>query len=81
MNVEPTALAAFLSVATAVLGWLYTQTQARSKSQRSELRWRRHLALERGRYVRTLEQTLSNAGLDVPLKRDELVKAEREDYE
>lgn len=72
----PTVLAA----SGGILAWLYTLTQSRSKAQRAELRHRRTLDLERGRYTNDCEQLLANRSIDLPVKRAELVAAEKEEW-
>lgn len=49
----------------ALVGWLVTQTQARAKAQREELRWRRKSGNLNARYIYRLEQALS--AKDIPL--------------
>lgn len=59
-----------------VIGWLYTQTQARAKEQRAELRWRRKMDLAKDRYLYRLEQGYAALDMPVPEKPDDLVDAE-----
>ena len=73
-------ISSLLLALAGLVGWAYTQTQARSKSQRAELRHRRLLGLEAGRYCYDLEQAMMSHGLDLPAKRAELVAAENEDW-
>ncbi|MGV8973204.1 MAG: hypothetical protein ACOH10_12855 [Rhodoglobus sp.] len=58
-------LSALLIGAASLIGWMVTQTQARSRAQRTELRGRRKRALLAERYIFRLEHALS--GSDQPL--------------
>jgi hypothetical protein len=80
MKVDGSFISSLLVIVFAVLSALYTKIQASSKSQRAELRHRRLLGLEVGRYCYDLEQKLSNTGQDLPVKRQELLDAEAEDW-
>lgn len=80
MTVDGSVISSLLIAAAGLIGWLYTQAQARSKSQRAELRHRRALGLERGRYMNQLEQMLSNADMELPKKRAELTALEEENW-
>lgn len=80
MTIDGSVISSLLIGGAGLIGWLYTQAQARSKSQRSELRHRRLLGLERGRYVNQLEQSLSDHNIDLPTKRAELVAVEEENW-
>lgn len=80
MTIDGGVISTLLIAAASLIGWLYTQAKAQSKSQRAELRHRRLLGLERGRYVNQLEQVLSDHNMDLPKKRAELEKIEAEDW-
>jgi hypothetical protein len=80
MTIDGNLISALLIAASGIIGWLYTQTQARSKSLRSELRYRRLLGLEVGRYTYECEQALMRKGSDLPVKRPELVALESEEW-
>jgi hypothetical protein len=64
-----TASALLIGVAT-LLGWLVTQTQARSRENRAEIRWRRRVDLLKDRYIYRLEHSLALKDLDLPDKPD-----------
>ena len=53
---------------TSLLGWVITQTQARSRATRKELRNRRHTDLLKDRYIYRLEQVLASHDLPLPGK-------------
>lgn len=80
MTVDSSVISTMLIAGAGLIGWLYTQAKAQSKSQRSELRHRRLLGLERGRYVNQLEQALSDKNIDLPVKRPELIAVEEENW-
>lgn len=76
MNVDGNYISTLLIGAAGVVGWLYTQTQARAKAQRAELRWRRKMDLAKDRYLYRLERTLAAIDMELPPKPEELVEAE-----
>lgn len=80
MPVDGSTVSTVLIAAAGVLGWLYTQTQARSKEQRGELKWRRRLDSGRTRYIYRLEQELNKRDIPLPQKPEDLVEAEGEEW-
>lgn len=54
--------------AASLAGWMVTQTQARSKAQRTELRARRSRDLLKDRYLYRLERALSQNDQPLPEK-------------
>lgn len=79
-QIDGNTVSAVLIAASGLLGWLYTQTQARSKEQRGELKWRRRLDGGKTRYVYRLENELDKRGIPLPEKPEELVVAEGEEW-
>lgn len=73
-------LSALLIGAASLVGWMVTQAQARSRTQRTELRARRKRDLLRDRYVYRLEQTLTKSDLALPEKPDGLEAMEGEEW-
>lgn len=69
-------ISTLLIAAAGVIGWLYTQTQARAKEQRAELRWRRKMDLAKDRYLYRLEQGYAAHDMALPVKPEDLVDAE-----
>jgi hypothetical protein len=67
-------LTALLIGASSLIGWMVTQTQARSRAQRVELRARRARDLLRGRYINRLEQVLSDRDMPLPIKPEGLIE-------
>jgi len=55
---------------TSLLGWIITQTQARSRAIRKELRFRRTTDMMKDRYIYRLEQALAVKDLPLPEKPD-----------
>lgn len=41
MTLDPSTISSILIAAAALLGWLYTQTTAKARAERKEMRWRR----------------------------------------
>ena len=80
MTIDGSVISSLLIGGAGLIGWLYTQTRAVTKSQRAELRHRRLLDLERGRYTHQCEQRLSDNDFDLPVKRAELIAVEEENW-
>ena len=80
MILDGQVISTLLIGVTGLLVWANTQTQARSKSQRAELRHRRALGIEQERRTFDLEQALAMHGIDLPAKRVELTAAMEEDW-
>jgi hypothetical protein len=78
--VDAGTLSALLIGAASLVGWLTTQSQARSRAQRLELRGRRSRDLLKDRYLYALEESLAKRNLDLPTKPAGLEKAEGEEW-
>lgn len=74
MSMDAGTLSALLIGAASLVGWMVTQTQARSRAQRIELRTRRARDLLRGRYINRLELVLSDRDIPLPIKPEGLVE-------
>jgi hypothetical protein len=61
-------ISALLIAVTSLLGWLVSQTQARNRAVRGELRWRRNNTLLMSRYIYRLEAALASRDLPLPEK-------------
>lgn len=81
MKVDGAFVSTFLIVAFSLISWLFTQAQARTKSQRAELRHRRKFDLEKNLYIFGLEKSLTSNGILPPSKTKEFMDAEEEDKE
>ncbi len=80
MTLDGQTISTILIAVSGLLIWANTQVQARSKSQRAELKHRRILGLESGRYTYDCEQALMKHGIDLPEKRDALTDVESEEW-
>lgn len=84
---EPTLISAILISAMTVIGWLVTQTQAKSKAQRQEvrdqrieIRGRRKHSLLADQYMFRLETALSKKDIPLPPKPEGLDLKEGADW-
>lgn len=77
---DPTAISGLLIGVASLVGWMVTQTQARNKAQRAELRGRRKHALLADKYIWRLEHKLSEIDVALPKKPDGLELEEGEDW-
>lgn len=77
---DPTAISGILIGVASLVGWMVTQTQARNKAQRSELRGRRRHSLLADQYMFRLETELSKRDITLPLKPEGLDPDEGEDW-
>lgn len=80
MTLDGTAISALLISIASLVGWMVTQTQARSKAQRAELRGRRRHSLLADQYMYRLEHKLSEKDIPLPAKPDGLDPEEGEDW-
>lgn len=81
MKIDGTFVSTFLIIVFSLISWLFTQAQARTKSQRAELRHRRKFDLEKNLYIFGLEKSLTTNGINTPEKTKEFKEAEEEDKE
>lgn len=79
-GLDATTISTLLIGLSGLVGWLYTQTQSKSKDLRKELRWRRMLDSGKTRYIYRLEEELKKRDLALPEKPEELARAEKEDW-
>lgn len=77
---DPATISAILIGAASLIGWMVTQTQARNKAQRAELRGRRKHSLLADQYMYRLEHKLSERDIPLPPKPDGLELEEGEDW-
>jgi hypothetical protein len=77
---DASTLSALLIGAASLVGWMVTQTQARSRAQRDELRRRRRLDILRIKYTGQLEEEMTrrNPNMSLPVKPKGLAELERE---
>lgn len=77
---DPAIITSLLIGAASLIGWMVTQTQARSKAQRSELRGRRKHSLLADQYMFRLETALAQRDIPLPTKPEGLDPEEGEDW-
>lgn len=77
---DPTAISGLLIGVASLVGWMVTQTQARNKAQREELRARRRHSLLADQYMFRLESTLAQRDIPFPTKPEGLDPEEGEDW-
>ena len=77
---DPTAVSSIMIGVSSLVVWMVTQTQARNKAQRSELRGRRKHSLLADQYIFRLEEQLSKRDIPLPLKPIGLDPEEGEDW-
>lgn len=77
---DPTAISGLLIGVASLVGWMVTQTQARNKAQRAELRGRRRHSLLADQYMFRLEEQLSKRDIQLPPKPPGLDPEEGEDW-
>ena len=73
---EAAVLSTILTALSTLGVWLVTQAQARNRSTRKELRWRRKVDLLNSRYIHRLEKALSDRDRPLPDKPQELTEIE-----
>lgn len=79
-DLDTGTISALLIGAASLVGWLVTQTQARSRAQRSELRWRRKRGLLQDRYIYRLEQGYAELDRPLPEKPEGLENEEGDEW-
>jgi hypothetical protein len=77
---DPATISGLLIGAASLVGWMVTQTQARNKAQRAELRGRRRHSLLADQYMYRLEHKLSERDIPLPPKPEGLDLEEGEDW-
>lgn len=77
---DPTAISGLLIGVASLVGWMVTQTQARNRAQRAELRGRRQHSLLSDQYVFRLESVLAQRDIPFPPKPEGYDKEEGEDW-
>jgi len=79
---DASTLSAILIGAASLVGWMVTQTQARSRAQRDELRRRRRLDILRIKWAGILEEEMTrrNPNMSLPTKPKGLEELERETW-
>ena len=77
---DPTAISGILIGVASLVGWMVTQTQARNKTQRIELRSRRQHSLLADQYIFRLESALAQRDIPFPSKPEGLDPKEGEDW-
>lgn len=80
MILETGTFSALFIAAASLAGWLVTQSQARSRAQRTELRARRSRDLLKDRYLYRLEHVLASHDLPLPAKPEGLELKEGEEW-
>jgi hypothetical protein len=78
--VDPATISALLISVASLVGWMVTQTQARNKAQRAELRARRKHSLLADQYMFRLESALAQRDIPFPAKPEGLDPEEGEDW-
>jgi len=78
--VDPATISALLISVASLVGWMVTQTQARNKAQRAELRGRRKHSLLADQYMFRLESLLAQRDIPLPAKPEGLDPEEGEDW-
>lgn len=79
-GLDAATISSILIGLSGLVGWLYTQSQSKSRDLRNELRWRRHLDAGRTRYIYRLEERLRSLDMELPEKPEELIRTEKEEW-